>query len=293
MKFITYEDAGREVPGIMDGSGAGVHPLSAAGLGHATLLAFIQAHRKADLDALRALEKTPGRPLAEVRLLAPIPRPHHDVICVGLNYRDHVAESAAMHIKGARDEAPKAATYFSKRVLVAAGQNADIKAPFHLEGRVDYEAELGVVMGKTAQAVGREEAWEHVFGLCCFNDLTGRDLQDRHGQWFYGKSLDGLTAFGPCIVSRDEFAWPLALRVESRVNGEKRQHSNTANMIYPIDVIISELSQGITLDAGSLIATGTPSGVGAGFTPPRCLQAGDVVEIEVQGVGVLRNTIVG
>lgn len=293
MKFITFLEAGKEIPGILTRDGAGAHALFAAGLHYADLLDFIRHHELADMEALRALSERPGKPLSGVHLLAPIPRPHHDVICLGLNYMSHVEEGIGTLHKGEEvDLKREDAVYFSKRVLRALGPEGLVPAHADLLPGVDYEAELAVVIGRDARRVRREEAWPHIFGLMAFNDLSGRALQYRHKQWFFGKSLDGFTAYGPYIATLDEFALPLSLRVQSRVNGETRQDSNTAQMIFPVDYIIEELSAGMTLDAGSIIATGTPAGVGGGFTPPRFLHPGDVCEIEIDGCGVLRNTVV-
>ncbi|MDR2731032.1 MAG: fumarylacetoacetate hydrolase family protein, partial [Treponema sp.] len=135
------------------------------------------------------------------------------------------------------------------------------------------------------------DAYNYIFGICCFNDISGRDLQNFHKQWYFGKSLDTFTVYGPYIVTLDEFNLPLKLDIKCRVNGEIRQNSNTENLIFPPEIIIEELSSGMTLDAGSIIATGTPAGVGAAFTPHRCLKSGDLCEIEIEGCGVLRNTV--
>lgn len=287
MRYATWADGDDRQAGILTEDGMGLHAFSDMGLGYKSLLAYIQNHTPAHRAILEAAAKRPGTPLAAVQLLAPIPDLPGDIICVGLNYSDHVAESAKLKIG---QQLPQAASYFSKRAYRPAGHNAVINAPFALDSRVDYEAEVGVVIGKTARCVAPKDVWGHVFGLCCFNDLTARDMQQKHGQWFYGKSMDGLTAFGPWIVGIEEFSLPLELEITGRVNGQQRQHSNTRHMIHSIEAIISELSAGMTLEAGTLLATGTPSGIGAGFDPPRCLAPGDVCEIEVEGVGVLRNS---
>jgi len=212
---------------------------------------------------------------------------------LGLNYREHAKEASNFDI--ASDEKREKSVYFSKRVVRALGPGGIIEGHFDINGRLDYEAELALVIGTDARRVKREDAWDHVFGLCCFNDLSARDLQRDHNQWFFGKSLDTFTAYGPYIVTMDEFkpdsGTPLEFSVRSRVNGELRQDGNTRDMIFTPDFIIEELSVGMTLDAGTIIATGTPSGVGAGFTPHRCMKTGDVCEIEIEGCGVLKNTV--
>ena len=156
---------------------------------------------------------------------------------------------------------------------------------------LDYEAELGVVIGKDCKNVSENEAPNYIFGYTIINDVSARNLQTAHNQWYFGKSLDGFTPMGPCIVTADEIAYPPALAISSSVNGEARQKSNTSYMLHSISEIISELSRGITLRAGTIIATGTPAGVGMGFTPPKFLKKGDVVTCEIQGIGKLTNTV--
>ena len=290
MKFATWLADGAETAGVLAQDGQSVHSFASAGLAYASLLDFIARHTEADLELLRNAVQKPGVPLQGVRLLAPIPRPHHDIICVGLNYMDHARESANFDIK--EDPDREDAVYFSKRVHRALGPDGEIENHPGTQ-RLDYEAELGVVIGREGRGIPPQRAFQHVFGLCCFNDISGRELQKKHKQWFVGKSQDSYTAFGPYIVTLDEFELPLRLHIQSRVNGEMRQDSNTENMIFSVQHVISELSQGITLDAGSIIATGTPAGVGAGFTPHRCMQPGDVVEVEIEGCGVLRNVVAG
>jgi 2-keto-4-pentenoate hydratase/2-oxohepta-3-ene-1,7-dioic acid hydratase in catechol pathway len=158
---------------------------------------------------------------------------------------------------------------------------------------LDYECELGVVIGKEAKNVKREDVPDYIFGYTIVNDVSARNLQTRHKQWYFGKSLDGFTPMGPCIVSADEFAFPPKQRIACRVNGDVRQDSNTANLITGITDIIVMLSEGMTLKAGTVIATGTPAGVGMGMKPPTFLKPGDVVECEIEGIGVLRNYIEG
>ncbi|MDR3312295.1 MAG: fumarylacetoacetate hydrolase family protein [Spirochaetaceae bacterium] len=290
MKFATWKYDGKEEAGILSAGMQSVHSFVGLGMHFLSLLDFIQRHSDADLAALRSVAEKPGIPLSGVQLLAPIPKPHHDVICLGLNYMDHVQESMRFDISVDSDKRDDA-VYFSKRVVRALGPDGIIENHFGINERLDYEAELGIIIGKDARNVGKEDAWKYVFGLCCFNDLSARDLQTKHKQWYFGKSLDTFTAYGPYIATIDEFATPLRLRVTSRINGETRQDSTTANLIFTPEHIIAELSAGLTLDAGTIIATGTPAGVGAGFTPHRCMKSGDVCEIEVEGCGVLRNTV--
>ena len=229
-------------------------------------------------------------PLEDVTLLAPIPRPRQDVICLGMNYRDHEKEAAKYDAEAFKKEKP-AAVYFSKRVSRAGDPDGDIPRYEGLVERLDYEAELAVIIGKTARNVKAENAGDYVFGYTVLNDVSARDLQTGHKQWYFGKGLDGFTPMGPCILTADETAFPPALDISCAVNGEERQRSNTALLIHGIPEIIEELSAGMTLLPGTIIATGTPAGVGMGFDPPKFLEAGDIVACTIQSIGTLRSTV--
>ena len=229
-------------------------------------------------------------PLEDVTLLAPIPRPRQDVICLGMNYRDHEKEAAKYDAEAFKKEKP-AAVYFSKRVSRAGDPDGDIPRYEGLVERLDYEAELAVIIGKTARNVKAENAGDYIFGYTVLNDVSARDLQTGHKQWYFGKGLDGFTPMGPCILTADETAFPPALDISCAVNGEERQRSNTALLIHGIPEIIEELSAGMTLLPGTIIATGTPARVGMGFDPPKFLSAGDVVACTIQNVGTLRSTV--
>ena len=230
-------------------------------------------------------------PLEDVTLLAPIPRPRQDVICLGMNYRDHEKEAAKYDAEAFKKEKP-AAVYFSKRVSRAGDPDGDIPRYEGLVERLDYEAELAVIIGKTARNVKAENAGDYVFGYTVLNDVSARDLQTGHKQWYFGKGLDGFTPMGPCILTADEgIAFPPALDISCAVNGEERQRSNTSLLIHGVPEIIEELSRGMTLLPGTIIATGTPAGVGMGFDPPKFLEAGDIVECSIQHIGTLRSTV--
>lgn len=226
--------------------------------------------------------------LNRIRLMAPIPHPSQDILCLGINYAAHAEESARFH-KDAFIVNQEKAVYFSKRVHTASGYGDPIPLHENLTDSVDYEAELAVVLGKDAKNVTAADASDYIFGYTVINDVSARDLQTDHKQWYFGKSLDGFTPMGPCIVTADEIAFPPVLDICSRVNGEVRQNSSTGLLIHSIDAIIAELSAGMTLKAGTIIATGTPAGAGMGFTPPRFLKKGDVVECKVENIGILRN----
>ena len=205
-------------------------------------------------------------------------------------YGDHEKE-AARYDAGAFSKDKPAAVYFSKRVSEAGRPDGDIPRHAGLTDRLDYEAELAVIIGKTAKNVKAAEAEAYIFGYTVLNDVSARDLQTGHKQWYFGKSLDGFTPMGPCILTADEVSFPPMLEITAAVNGELRQRSNTGLLIHGVGEIIEELSAGMTLLPGTIIATGTPAGVGMGFDPPKFLKAGDVVECTVQGIGTLRNTV--
>ncbi len=226
----------------------------------------------------------------EVKLLAPIPEPGQDIICLGINYMAHAEESARYRGKEFDGQRPHA-VYFSKRVNRATGDGEEIPAHQDITERLDYEAELAVVIGRDAYRVPEEKAADYVFGYTILNDISARDIQDRHQQWYFGKSLEGACPMGPCIVTADQIAYPPRLAIRSYVNGELRQDSHTSLLIFGISSVISELSQGMCLKAGTIISMGTPSGAGIGFDPPRFLKPGDEVICEVEGIGRLRNVI--
>ncbi len=228
----------------------------------------------------------------KVKILSPIPYPKQDVLCLGINYTAHAEEASRFSRESFGGERPYP-IFFSKRVAYSQGTNAPIPAYTGLVDSLDYECELGVVIGKDAKHVKRAEVQDYIFGYTVVNDVSARNLQTRHKQWYFGKSLDGFTPMGPCIVSADEFAFPPKQKIACRVNGEVRQDSSTANLITGIADIITMLTEGMTLKVGTIIATGTPAGVGMGMTPPTFLKPGDVVECEIEGIGVLRNYVEG
>ena len=182
--------------------------------------------------------------------------------------------------------------YFSKRVNRAVDPFGGICAHEDMTSQLDYEAELAVILKKDARDVSREAVEEYIFGYTVMNDVSARDVQTSHKQFYFGKSLDDFTPLGPCIVTADEISYPPQLRIQSFVNGEARQDSNTGLFLSSIEDIIVELSQGMTLQAGTIIATGTPAGVGMGFTPPKFLKIGDVVRCQIEGLGALENTVI-
>ena len=220
-------------------------------------------------------------PLKRVRLLAPIPSPARNVFCLGRNYADHAAERGAA--------APDHPVYFTKPGTAVVGPGDDV-VHHAITKELDYEVELAVVIGTGGRDIPRAEALRHVFGYTIINDVTARDLQKRHNQWFKGKSLDTFCPMGPMLVTADEIPDPQALAVSLRVNGQTRQSSHTAKMIFPVAQCIEVLSQGMTLLPGDIIATGTPEGVGA--ATGTFLRAGDRIEAEVEGIGILASKVV-
>ena len=231
-----------------------------------------------------------GASISDYSMLSPIVHPRQDIMCLGINYSDHAAEAGKFSKEAFGGERPYT-IYFAKRCSEAIGPGALIPSYPGYVDSLDYEVELGVVLGKDAKNVKPADALKYVFGYTVFNDISARNLQTRHKQWYVGKSLDGFTAMGPCIVTPDELGDIYALGIRCFVNGELRQNSITSRMIQTIEGAIADLTQGITLKAGTVIAMGTPSGVGMGMDPPKFLKPGDVVRCEIDGIGVLENTV--
>jgi 2-keto-4-pentenoate hydratase/2-oxohepta-3-ene-1,7-dioic acid hydratase in catechol pathway len=256
-----------------------------------TLLGLIQAGAEADQLARDTVARFRGSgyATADVRWHAPIPRPPKNVFCMGLNYAAHARESGAA--RGKDPELQARPVLFTKAPTSVTGPYDDVPVDWSVTNQVDWEVELGVVIGRTGRDIVRANARGHIFGYTVINDLSAREVQIGHKQWFKGKSLDGFCPMGPLVVTADEFGDPQQKRLTTRVNGVTRQNASTSDMIFPIDSIIEWLSKGLTIEAGDIIATGTPEGVGMGRTPPEYLKDGDVVETEVEGIGVLRNRI--
>lgn len=225
--------------------------------------------------------------MAQIELLAPIPRPRQNVICLGLNYQDHVAETATEQ----QVKLPRSPVVFTKAANSVNGPYADIEIDTSVSAKMDWEVELAVIIGKTGMSIAEHDALDHVFGYTVLNDVTARDRQKWHKQFYIGKSYRGCCPMGPAIVTADEIADPHNLNIFSRVNGELKQSSNTVHQIFSIAHVIAILSQGMELEAGDIIATGTPSGVGYARTPPEYLMPGDVVECEVEHIGKITNSI--
>jgi 2-keto-4-pentenoate hydratase/2-oxohepta-3-ene-1,7-dioic acid hydratase in catechol pathway len=225
-------------------------------------------------------------------LLAPIPRPAKNIFCVGKNYHEHAKEFAGSGFDAtAKEVVPDAPVVFSKPPTAVSGPGDTIPAFLDPTNSVDYEGELAVVIGKAGRGIRKADWAHHVFGYTIVNDVTARTLQHKHRQWILGKGIDGFCPMGPAILTADEVPDPTALRLTTHINGELRQNALVADLIFDIPTLIEAISAGITLEPGDIIATGTPAGVGIGFQPPRFLKKGDVVRIEVAGIGVLENTV--
>lgn len=235
------------------------------------------------VEYLRTGHTTAGdpMPLGDLTLLAPIPSPGK-IICVGLNYRDHAAETG--------QPVPTEPVLFAKFANSVVADGATVEIP-PATSEADWEAELGVVLGSTTRRVSESDALSHVAGYTCMNDLSARDLQRRGGQWTRGKAIDGFLPMGPALVTPDEVGDPQSLRISCSVNGEVMQDSSTEQMVFGVAELISVLSQTMTLEAGDVIATGTPPGVGMAKSPPRFLQPGDTVAVEIAKLGRLTTTM--
>jgi 2-keto-4-pentenoate hydratase/2-oxohepta-3-ene-1,7-dioic acid hydratase in catechol pathway len=251
---------------------------------------------------VRRIADPPRRPVAGIRwddlwtpgrhVVAPI-RPFRNVFCVGWNYAEHFKEGRAVDSAGRETELPEHPAFFTKQANAVVGPDEPVLHPGRHSNALDFEVELAVVIGKPGRDIPEERALEHVFGYTVGNDVSVRDYQRRHGgQWFKGKSFDTHCPLGPWITTADEIPDPQVLDISSRINGETKQSSNTRHMVFSVARIVSELSAGMRLVPGDVILTGTPEGVGFARTPPEFLQPGDIMEMEIEGIGVLRNKVV-
>jgi 2-keto-4-pentenoate hydratase/2-oxohepta-3-ene-1,7-dioic acid hydratase in catechol pathway len=292
MRIATFSHNGREGLGVVQNDA--VLDVGAAAKGAPASVRDLIKGGESGLKQVReavagAKDKSLWRPLSECKLMAPIPRPTKNVFCVGRNYKLHIEEGA--RARGIEPTYPKVPEFFSKPPTAVIGHEDEVRVAKSITPNLDYEVELAIVIGKTCRDVKRSEARGVVFGFTVLNDVTARDLQRAHGQWFKGKSLDTSCPIGPWIVTADEFGAPGGHRITLRVNGETRQDSNTGDMLFDCDQIIESLSAGLTLEAGDIVCTGTPSGVGMGLEPQIWLKDGDVMEAEIDGIGILRNTV--
>lgn len=285
MKIVTMLNDGQEQVGILSEDGKSVIPANKY-----ADMPDLMAH--SDFEELLAISRmgVAAVPIERVKILAPITEPANDIICLGINYASHDEELPQEYTeeKIQKRDVP---VYFSKRVTRCVDPDGAIDGHFDIVSKLDYECELAVIIGKDCKDVSEKEAPDYIFGYTILNDVTARDVQTAHKQWYFGKSLDHFAPMGPVIVTAEEFAFPPQLTITCRVNGELRQQDNTRNLVHSIAYIISELSHGMTLRCGTIISTGTPAGTGVGMNPPQYLKCGDVVECEIEGIGVLRNTV--
>jgi 2-keto-4-pentenoate hydratase/2-oxohepta-3-ene-1,7-dioic acid hydratase in catechol pathway len=287
MRLATYRFQDQDRVGVVTGDQ--VADVSSVAPDMNTL---IQGGQQALDDARKAAETAAKTPLNQVQLLAPIPRPLKNVFCMGLNYREHVAEGARVGVRPTAD-APEYPVWFSKPANTVCGPYDDILIEPRISTKYDWEVELAVVIGKAGRHIPKDKAFEYIHSYTIFNDFSVRDLQRRHGgQWFKGKAWEKGSPMGPWLVTPDEIGNPEKLRVICRVNGVVKQDSNTEMMIFDIPTQIADMTQVLTLEPGDIISTGTPSGVGFARNPPEFLKKGDVMETEIQRIGMLRNRIV-
>jgi 2-keto-4-pentenoate hydratase/2-oxohepta-3-ene-1,7-dioic acid hydratase in catechol pathway len=297
MKFVRFIYNAKEEIGIFSKDETSVITISSIlkGKNFKSMIDLIENISKDEiLDLKKAISgearEYKSYKVDDVKICAPIERPIHDIICIGVNYAAHVEETRKGFDKGNFKEVAKT-VYFSKRASKIIGSGEAIKSRLDLDEKLDYEVELAVIIGKKGTNIPKDKAEEYIFGYSVFNDVSSRNLQQQHGQWYRGKSLDTYTAMGPSILYKDELPFPVEVDVTSSVNGEIRQKSNTKLLLADIPSIIEEISNGITLEPGDIIATGTPSGVGMGFNPPRFMKKGDTVVCEISKIGKLVNIV--
>lgn len=313
MRLVTFiirdngQDSGQDSrprPGIWSEDGSYILDIAKAGQRWpgatplpATMRALIEQQEHA-LPLLRALAQKDADegaasgcriPFAAAALRAPYTDPPRNILCTGINYTEHLKELDRGVV--AEQKMPEHPFIFTKPRTCIAHPDTAVDCHCAESQAYDYEVELAVIIGKTGKNIRREEALEHIFGYSIINDMSARDLQRLTTQWYRGKALDESAPFGPCIVTRDAIPDPQQLHISSKINGELRQNAHTSQMIFDLPTLISTLSLGSTLEAGDIIATGTPAGVGMSFKPPRYLKPGDLMELEIEGIGVLRNTL--
>ncbi|GGJ35654.1 fumarylacetoacetate hydrolase family protein [Neoroseomonas lacus] len=290
MRLVTFKDAKGTRLGALDEAGQVLDLLAADAALPQGMLGLI-AGGEAALAAARAAAMT--APVVEgATILAPIPRPAKNIFCVGKNYHEHAKEFASSGFDAtAKEVVPEAPVVFSKPPTSVIGPHDPIPSYLDTSNSTDYEGEIAVVIGRGGRGISEADAYAHVFGYTIVNDVTARTLQHKHRQWILGKGIDGYCPMGPAIVTADAAGVPPRLAISTWVNGELRQRAPINDLIFAIPTLIATISAAITLEPGDIIATGTPAGVGIGFTPPRFLKPGDRIRIEVPGIGVLENPV--
>ncbi|WP_394172785.1 fumarylacetoacetate hydrolase family protein [Guptibacillus hwajinpoensis] len=288
MKFISFTAEKEERFGVLHEEESIVVDLYSyfrdKGVDLPTLLSFIQIEN-INIEEVRRVSESYNISIENVYLQAPIPKPLKNIFCVGKNYRDHAIEM------GSEKDIPEHPMIFTKAPTSVSAPEEVLSFSKGVSEAIDYEGELAVVIGKKGKGISREHAMDYVFGYTIINDITARDLQKKHGQFFVGKSLDHSCPIGPAILHASNVRNPHDLDLITLVNGEVRQDGHTSDLIFDIPELIHVLSKGMTLEAGDIIATGTPSGVGKGFNPPKYLTDRDCVEIRIEGIGALRNEV--
>ena len=294
MRLVTFSDAEGMRIGVHDAASNTIVDLASGSRLPRDMTAFVALGKNGLQRARSAVKSGKGRIAADsVKLHAPFPRPAKNILCVGKNYHDHAKEfhASGFDASAGNDAIPELPIIFTKWPNSVIGPGEPIPSANDYTNSTDYEGELTVVIGEGGRNISQKDAYKHVYGYTIVNDATARTLQNRHKQWFLGKSLDGYCPMGPCIVSADEIEDVTQLRLLTKVNGEVRQDAYVSQLIFDIPTLIETLSRVMTLEPGDLIATGTCAGVGIGFDPPRFLKAGDVVDITIEPIGTLSNPV--
>lgn len=298
MKYVSYIYDNLQSYGILNANEDSVIPMKAI-LDKmdkevpSSLLAFIQKYSDRISDEIsNTLNNSNLESIAmdNVKITAPIPNPPRNVFCLGKNYEEHVLEVQSTRL-GKDSKVPDYPIYFTKIADSIIGPMDKVIIPKDYTEKIDYEVELAVIIGKDGKDISQEKAKEYIFGYTIGNDISARDIQVKHNQWFKGKSLDTFTPMGPYLVDKSEIKFPVELDISCKINDELRQNSNTRHLIFDIAYIIADLSKGLTLKAGDIILTGTPSGVGVGFKPHKYLKSGDTIECYVEKIGSLTNMV--
>jgi 2-keto-4-pentenoate hydratase/2-oxohepta-3-ene-1,7-dioic acid hydratase in catechol pathway len=294
MRLVTFSDAQGTRVGVHDASSNTIVDLSEGSRLPREMGAFVALGKNGLQRARAAVKSGKGRiPFDSVKLLSPFPRPAKNILCVGKNYHDHAKEfhASGFDASAGKDAIPELPIIFTKWPNSVIGQGEPIPSANDYTDSTDYEGELTVVIGEGGRNISQKDAYKRVYGYTIVNDATARTLQNRHKQWFLGKSLDGYCPMGPCIVTSDEIEDVTQLRLLTKVNGELRQDAYVSQLIFDIPTLIETISKVMTLEPGDLIATGTCAGVGIGFDPPRFLKPGDVVDITIEPIGTLSNPV--
>lgn len=298
MKFLCFKESEKENLGVFSRNNALVIELSSIKLSKnfTDMNDLIKNISNCDIKKIKSIllddniENLTVYSINEIEICSPIKRSIHDIICVGVNYQAHLEEAKENFDKGSFTE-PKKTVCFSKRATETIGQEDTIVSHANIDEQLDYEVELAVIIDTKGTNIPREQVEDYIFGYTIMNDISARRLQHQHLQWYRGKSLDTFASLGPVIVHKSEIQFPIELNICSKINGELRQDSNTKYFLKDIPTIIAEISNGITLELGDIIATGTPSGVGLGFDPPQFMKSVDVVECEIENISILRNIV--